>query len=154
MEENLISKIKNILGMQPEQVEVQPETEVIAEQVEVQAAAPEIPAPDAESPAEDTSPTETPEMEKVIEALTAAIADLQGRMAACEAMLTDATMQIENSKETQEKLNKVVELIANQPSASAPKKTESSFKSSLRKDENTKDERLKNMLGIFQQKQK
>lgn len=147
MEENLISKIKNILGMQPEQVEVQPETEVVAEQVEVQAAAPEIPA-------EDTSPTETPEMEKVIESLTAAIADLQGRMAACEAMLTDATMQIENSKETQEKLNKVVELIANQPSASAPKKTESSFKSSLRKDENTKDERLKNMLGIFQQKQK
>lgn len=150
MEENLITKIKSILGMQPEEVQELQQEEV----VEVQAAAPEIPAPDTESPTEDVSPTETPEMEQVIEALTAAIADLQGRMAACEAMLTEMGVEINNSKQNQEKLNQVVDLIASQPSGVALKKTETSFKQSLRKDENTKDERLKNMLGIFSQKQK
>lgn len=105
---SLIDKIKAILDLP---ISEKKEVELKASEVIETATAP------AETPAETETPKEETDETNQLETLANAIKDLQERVANLESELT-------MSKEASTKMSAIVELMAKQPTGTAPKKVE------------------------------
>jgi len=152
MNKDFLDKLKNILGMPAYQIEEQAPVE---EPVQVQAAdvAP-AEEPVAEAPETETPADENGEKDKMAQ-LEAAIADIQNRLTLLESAMSmskETEQALASSqyelKETQAKLQAVVELIANEPSAPAPVVAASQF-TQTKKQNISNEARIKNMLSML-----
>ena len=113
---SLIDKIKSIL-----ELPITKKEEVKVEEVKVEASV-EIPVvelavPATPAPAETETPADATSEDDAMSALMSAVADLQARVANLEAELT-------MEKESADKMSQIIEVMAAQPTGTAPKSTE------------------------------
>jgi len=165
MDKSLKDKIKSILGMQPEIESNVEETivENVSETVsEIETANTEV-TMQAETETESTIETKSeveikaedqpsaeikndaPSMEEILSTVT----DLVNRVANLEAQLGTAQSENTELKKQTEQIMALVNEIADEPSGSAPKRTDSIQLSKQGNTEN-KEKRLKNMLNMLQ----
>jgi len=165
MDKSLKDKIKSILGMQPEiesnveetvienVSETVSETETANTEVTMQAETGTESTAETKSEveikAEDQPNTEiennAPSMEEILSTVT----DLVNRVANLEAQLGSTQSENTELKKQTEQIMELVNEIADQPSGSAPKRTDSIQLSKISSPEN-KEKRLKNMLNMLQ----
>jgi hypothetical protein len=107
-----LTKIKSILGLEPEQ-----KTEETKVETKVELATP-TPTPETETPAEADNE------QKQFDDLKATVEDIQARLQKLEGMLMESQTKVESMSKENEKLSAIVEIIKNQPSDEPVKKTE------------------------------
>lgn len=169
MEKSLRDKIKAILGMPVEKIEdVVSETTEATEATEQTQEATEVAIEMAEEkPATDETPVSTEAVETVemateyvmpievetsnpsTDQTTNAIAELQREVDYLKEAIKELVGNHESYNYQQEKIKEAIELIADQPSGIAPKKTESLFSKNTATTKSN-DERAKGLLKLFE----